>query len=399
MRLKKMKNKKSIIGIVIISFIMIFLLNNFTNSQYDELLPKIKKQLLNKIEIYDDKFPEYTVDGKWFLVDKINWFAGFPGGQLWIMYDLTGDESLKKLALLEADKLIPYDMLDNTHDLGFIFLSTCVKAYERIQIEKYKTASINAAKMLVKRYNQNAKFIRAWGKLGTKPKSGWMIIDTMMNLELLFWAYEQTGNKEFYDIAVQHANTAVKELIRGDYSSYHVIEFNPETGEVEKKRTHQGFGDETTWARGQAWGIYGFAKAYYFTKDEAYLNTSKKMADYFSSNLPEDFVPYWDLSLSGEDIVRDASAGAIAASGMFLLSEISKDESDKKRFYQKAKSIALSLTENYLFIESKREIEEGILLHTVYNHNQNKGVNESYPCGDYYYLETLQKLISSEMTR
>jgi len=243
--------------------------------------------------------------------------------------------------------------------------------------------------MLVKRYNQNAKFIRAWGKLGTKPKAGWMIVDTMMNLELLFWAYEQTGNKKFYDIAVQHANTTMKELIRDDYSSYHVIEFNPETGVVEKKRTHQGFANETTWARGQAWGIYGFAKAYYYTKNEDFLKTSKKMTDYFISYLPEDLIPYWDLSLSGEDVFRDASASAIAASGMFLLSEISQDESSKIRFEQKAKSITLSLTENYLFTESKRETEEGILLHTVYNHSKNKGVNESYPCGDYFYIKSL----------
>jgi unsaturated chondroitin disaccharide hydrolase len=371
---------------------MIFI--STSRAQYEYVLNVIKPQLLNKIEIFGDKFPEYTVDGKWLLVDDINWFAGFPGGQLWIMYELTGLEQFKELAIIEANRLTHYSNLDNTHDMGFIFLPTCVEAYKHTGEEKYKVAAIQAAEMLGKRFNENGNFIRAWGKLGSKPKAGWMIIDTIMNLELLFWTYQQTGNKVFYNIAVKHANTALKELIRDDYSSYHVIEFDPETGEVEKKRTHQGFGDETTWARGQAWGIYGFAKTFQFTQDSTYLNASKKMSKYFLAHLPADFIPCWDLSLSGENIPRDASAGAIAASGLFLLSELVPNENEKKSLLESAEKISTSLVENYLFTNSEREIEQGILLHTVYNHNANKGVDESYPCGDYYFLESLQKLIT-----
>lgn len=385
------KGKLRIVSILIMLF-FICVSNNF--AQYESALDAIKGQLLQKIEIYDGKFPEYTVDGKWLLVDDINWFAGFPGGQLWIIYGLTGDEEFKKLALAEADKLISYSNIDNTHDMGFIFLPTCVKAFKHTGKKKYQEAAIQAAEMLMKRFNENGNFIRAWGKLGTKPKAGWMIIDTMMNLELLFWAYQQTGNEYFYNVAVKHANTALKELIREDYSSYHVVEFDTETGKVEKKRTHQGFGDETTWARGQAWGIYGFAKAYQFTQDSSYLNTSLKMTDYFSLNLPSDSIPYWDLTQSGENVPRDASAGAIAASGFFLLSELVSDKNEKNKLLESAEKISNSLVENYLFTNSTRDTEQGVLLHTVYNYNANKGVDESYPCGDYYFLEALQKLIT-----
>ncbi len=391
-----MNNCKKYLITALVFCAIVSLLSAQTVTAEKEAIADVGKQLLLQNEIFEGSYPEYTIDGKWLLVDEINWFAGFHGGSLWIQYELTGDSIYKELALKEADKLIPYQTLDTTHDLGFIFLPTCVKAYQVTKLDKYKNAALNAAKMLLKRYNEKVKFIRAWGKLGSPKRAGWMIIDTMMNLELLFWAYEQTGNKTFYDIAVQHANTAMKELIRKDFSSYHVIEFDPLTGNVLKKRTHQGFSDESTWARGQAWGIYGFAKAYNFTKDTAYLNTSMQMADYFLSKLPGDHIPFWDLDLSGNDIVRDASAGAIAACGMFLLNKLLTDSSDQQRYFNAAKLITNSLTKNYLFTNSNRPVEQGILLHTVYNHNKDKGVDESYPCGDYYYMETLSTKIKLE---
>ena len=153
-------------------------------------------------------------------------------------------------------------------------------------------------------------------------KAGWIIIDTMMNLELLFWVAEKTGNREMYEIAYKHALTTLKEIVRDDFSSYHVVEFDPLTGKVLEKKTHQGYSDESTWARGQTWGIYGFATAYKYTEDERFLNASQKMAEYFIKRLPNDFIPVWDLDLDSENNLRDASAGAIAASGLFQLSEL-----------------------------------------------------------------------------
>ncbi len=311
------------------------------------------------------------------------------------MYEMTGDETLKKLALENTDRLINYSGIDYTHDMGFIFLPTAVKAYEHTGEEKYKEAAIKAARMLAKRYNKNGHFIKAWGKLGDEKKAGWVIIDTMMNLELLFWAARETGDSELYDIAYRHAIMTMNNHVRKNYSSYHVVEYNPKSGEVEKKRTHQGIEDESTWARGQAWGIAGFAKAYRYTGDERFLMISQNMADYFIDRLPNDFVPYWDLDLSGDDVVRDASAAAIAAHGMFLLADLSGGKKDSEKYRQTAEKITESLLQNYLYTNSKRETEEGILLHTVYNYHKDWGIDESFPCGDYYLIRATKDLWNS----
>jgi len=366
---------------------------NYTNvfGQSDSLIQVIKKQLIQVDNIINGGFPLYTQNGKWIVSDKPNWFAGFTGGELWKMYEMTGDVTLRERAIKHADQLLQYSDLDNTHDLGFIFYPTVVKAYEMTGAVKYKEAALQAARMLLKRFNEKGHFIRAWGKLGTNDKEGISIIDTMMNLQLLFWAAEVTGNNDFYKAAYEHAITAMKENIRSDFSSFHYVEFDPETGKVIKKGTIQGYTDESTWARGQAWGIYGFANAYKYTHDERFLNVSQKMADYFMNHLPSDFVPYWDLNLSGDNVLRDASAGAIAASGMFLLSDISPNKIECEKYLNNAEKLTTSLTNNYLFTKSKRPVEEGILLHTVYNYAKRYGVDESFPCGDFYYIESLKK--------
>ena len=183
-----------------------------------------------------------------------NWFAGFTAGELWYFYEITGNEEFKVRAIKHCDSLIKFSTLTNTHDLGFIFFNSCVKAYKITGIVKYKEAAIQAARMLLKRFNEKGNFIRAWGELSDSDREGQMIIDTMLNLELLFWAAEETGEYQFYDAAYKHAITCLNNHVRKDFSSYHVVEFNPKTGEVIKKKTHQGFGNESTWARGEAWG-------------------------------------------------------------------------------------------------------------------------------------------------
>ena len=390
-----MKNYHSL-KVQVFIIVSLLILSSCSLFRKKSTIENIECQLIKKDKIFQqaNRYPELTVNGKWtFSQDKRpNWFAGFTGGELWLMYEITGYEELKKRALAHADHLLDYSNLDNTHDMGFIFLPTCVKAYQITGEEKYRQAGIKAAEMLAKRFNKNGKFIRAWGKLGSSRREGWMIIDTMMNLELLFWAAEETGADSLYQIANAHAQTAMNEIVRENYSSYHVIEWEPKTGEVIVKRTHQGYAPESTWARGQAWGIYGFANAYRRTGNKNYLKTSIGMADYFIDHLPEDLVPYWDLDLSGDGVPRDASAAAIAASGMFLLSEIADDEAVKGKYHLYAVKITQSLIDNYLFTQSNRDREEGILLHTVYNYNKGNGVDESYPCGDYYFLEAYKKL-------
>ncbi len=370
------------------ALIILILLSVQTFSQ--SIIDTIGNQSLNKIKIFQNKFPLYTQNGKWITSAQPNWFAGFTSGELWYLYDITGEEKYKKSALAQADLLIDYAELDNTHDLGFIFMNSCVKAYQHTKEIKYKIAALKAAEMLAKRYNEKGNFIRAWGKLGTDDREGLMIIDTMMNLELLFWASNETGDFKFYDIAYNHAITCFKQHIRENFSSYHVVEFDVQNGNVKRKFTHQGFQDESTWARGQAWGIYGFAVAYNYTKDQRFLNASIQIAKYFINNLPEDKVATWDLDLLNKTDIRDASSSAIAASGMFLLSDLISEENLSNYFLINSLQIIKFLKEKYLFTNSGRE-EQGLLLHTVYNYHKNWGVDESFPCGDFYFVECLAK--------
>jgi len=374
--------------LIIISLLFLTQLNSYAQ----DLLKSISDQLIKKDNIIGTKFPSYTENGKWVLSDKPNWFAGFTCGELWYMYDLTGNEDLKNRAVADADNLLKFALPDNTHDLGFIYFNSLVKTYQHTGQTKYRDAAISAARLLAKRFNAKGNYIRAWGKLGTDEREGWTIIDTMVNIELLFWAAQETGDYSLYDIAYKHAITAMNENIRSNYSSYHLVEFNPKSGAVVKKGTRQGFSDESTWARGQAWGIYGFANAFKYTGDQRFLAASRKMSEYFLKNLPGDMVPNWDLDLKADSVIRDASSAAIAASGFYILSDVASSKIEHLKYLELAGKITRSLTNNYLFTNSKRNIEEGILLHTVYNYGKEWGIDESYPAGDFYFIECLKKL-------
>lgn len=386
-----MRNFNLYIILFFAAYLSFINVNAYTVSDIDAKVEAIVAQLLEKYNIVEGKFPEYTVDGKWQFRKDANWFSGFIGGELWQLYGITKDERFKDRAIKVADNLIQYAEIDYTHDMGFIFFPSVVKAYQLTGEKKYRDAAYKAALMLAKRFNKNGNFIRAWGKLGTDDRSGVVIIDTMMNLELLFWAADELELPELYEIAYKHAVICMNEHVREDYSTYHVVEYDPSNGNVLKKYTHQGYGDKTTWARGQAWAIYGFAKAYKYTDDIRFLNLSIKLGNYFLKHLPDDFVPIWDLSLSGNDELRDASAGAIAASGMYLLSDLSKTKDDHIKYSAAADSITESLLNNYLFTNSKREVEQGLLIHTIYHFHKKWGVDESYPCGDYFLTEALNK--------
>jgi beta-galactosidase len=354
-------------------------------------LTKIEDQLLKKDQILKGRFPTTTLKGKWISSEHPNWLSGFLGGELWLVYEMTGNPELKKRAIEQADRLIQFARMDDTHDMGFIFLPTCVKAYMMTGEKKYREAAIVAARMLARRFNTKASFLRAWGKLGSSDQAGWMIVDTMMNLELLFWAAEETGECELYEIAYKHAITSMNQNIRRDFSTFHVVEFDTLSGGVSKRRTYQGFSDSSTWSRGQAWGIYGFANAYKRTGDVRFLHVAQKMADYFISRLPEDCVPYWDLELSGDTVLHDASAGAVASSGLFLLSDSARHRSESRKYGYWADRILESLKGKYLFTKGRNELEEGILLHSVYNFPKNLGVDESLPAGDFYLIEAIKR--------
>ncbi len=372
---------------------LFFLLLSFawghTHVVPDSVLGKMAHRVLQMDDWRGNQWQLYTENGRWKYQNNVNWLAGFLGGELWNMYRLTGKEVFKQRALTFADALLPYSSKDDTHDMGFIFYPTVVRAYQKTGLKRYKTAALQAARMLLKRYNKRGHFIRAWGKLSSARKAGWSIIDTMMNLDLLFWASEVSGDVRFGEAAYAQAITCMKQHVRPDGSSFHVVIFDPRTGEVLKKQTHQGATDRSTWARGQAWGIYGFARAYLHTKDERFLNTACRMADFMLRHLPADGIPFWDLTAPVARGVRDASAAAVLAAGLYQLASVVHKGQRMLTYQSTADRIVDSLLETYTFWNSRRPSEQGLLIHQVYNYPKHWAVDESYPAGDYYLTEAV----------
>jgi len=258
-------------------------------------------------------------------------------------------------------------------------------AFEETNIESYKNIILQSANSLSARYNSNVGCIQSWnGEFQ-------VIIDNMMNLEILFWASKNGGSSSFYDIAVSHAYKTIENHVREDGSSFHVVHYDPNTGEVIKKRAAQGYSENSTWARGQAWGIYGFTMCYRETQDINFLNTAIKMADYYIANLPSDYVPYWDFNLPDDydKKYRDASAATITLSALLELRSYSNNA---EKYDLVIENIYNSLVENYLSINTN---SSGIINHCAYNVNSSDPFDwdSSTIWGDYYFLESLIKYV------
>lgn len=336
-------------------------------------------------------------DGSLRLVIPRDWCSGFFAGNLWQMYGYTHQEEWKK----EAEKYTwPIEKMKNhtgTHDLGFMLYSSFGRAYALTGEQAYKDVILQAARSLASRYSDKVKAIRSWDH----NKDKWrypVIIDNMLNLELLFEASKLTGDDTYYNIAVNHANTTMKNHFRKDYSCYHVVSYDPETGKVEKKNTHQGIADESVWSRGQAWGLYGFTMCYRYTRDEKYLEQARKIASFIFSqpDMPEDLVPYWDMKDPAiPNAPRDASAAAVNASALYELAlYVPKEEA--KGYRKTADKILNSLYKNY---RSKVNANKGfLLLHSVGNYPANDEIDVPIVYADYYYLEALSRKGFHEMT-
>lgn len=314
-----------------------------------------------------------------------SWTSGFYPGLLWQLYDHSKNESLKEAAM-QWSAVVEKEKLDGgTHDLGFKVYCPFGNAYKITKDEKYKDIFLTAAKTLCTRFNPNVKAIRSWDHhehLWKYP----VIIDNMMNLEMLFEATRLTGDSMYYHIANQHATTTLKNHFRGDNSSYHVVDYNPETGKVVKKNTHQGFNHESAWSRGQAWGLYGYTVAYRYTGEKKYLEQAQKIAEFIFThpNLPSDLIPYWDYDAPNiPDEPRDVSAAAIAASGLFELS--THDSPNAIKYQAWANQILNSLaSEKY-----KCSIPPFFLQHSVGSIPGEFEMDAPIIYADYYYVEAL----------
>lgn len=359
-----------------------------------EAMHYVKSKVNEKLPKYSTVFPtsssENLIYGE---MGNKDWTEGFWTGILWLLYEDTNEE--KYLSALETLLRTFQERLDqniglNTHDIGFLYSLSTLAGYKITGNEKALELSVRAADRLMERYSAKAQIIQAWGNLEDPKEKGRMIIDCLMNLSLLYNISEITGEKKYKEAAEHHAKQAQKYLVREDYSTYHTYYMNVDTGEPIKGVTAQGYSDNSAWARGQAWGVYGFALSYAHTGDKTFLETASRIADYYLERLPEDFVPYWDLYFQEGDEYRDSSSAGILACGLLELSKhLPVLDPRKKEYEETAVQIVKSLFENYT---TEKDLSNGIIKHGVYAIPFHVGVDECCIWGDYFYVEALMRL-------
>ncbi|MFL5738791.1 MAG: alpha-L-fucosidase [Flavisolibacter sp.] len=328
--------------------------------------------------------PRTLDSGQLKLVSSRDWTSGFFPGELWFLYAATGKEQWKKEAGKFTANMEREKTNGGTHDMGFKIYCSFGTGYRLTHDPHYRDVIIQSARTLSTRFNPVTGVIKSWDN---RKWENPVIIDNMMNLELLFEATRLSGDSSFYKIAVSHAKTTMKNHYRSDYSSYHVVDYDSTTGRVIARVTHQGYSDESAWARGQAWGLYGFTMCYRETKDRAFLQQAEHIADFLLNhpNLPRDMVPYWDFNAPNiPNEPRDASAAAIMASALYELSNYS---TKGKTYRQKADQILQNLTRYYR--SPLGENKGFILLHSTGSKPSNSEVDVPIDYGDYYYLEAV----------
>ena len=335
------------------------------------------------------RIPSTFKAGEVEFVPEDDWVSGFFAGTLWYMYELTADEMWADHARVHTEKLDSIQYLTWHHDVGFMVFDSFGNGLRIKNIPEYRDKILTTAHSLSTRFRTGAGVLQSWNvDRGWQAERGWkcpVIIDNMMNLEILFNATRMSGDSTFFKIAVSHADRTLENHFRPDASSYHVVDYDPETGEVLHRCTAQGYADESAWARGQAWALYGFAPAYSYTGFERYLEQSEKVAAYIIGRLPEDGVPYWDFDAPDiPDTYRDASSAAIMASAFYHLYSIT----GTIQYRQTADKMLSSLS------SPAYRAEPGtnggfILMHSVGSlpHGSNIDVPLNY--ADYYFLEAL----------
>ncbi|MFD0941110.1 glycoside hydrolase family 88 protein [Pedobacter boryungensis] len=330
------------------------------------------------------------------LVATRDWTSGFFPGVLWYLDEYYKTAQWKSAAQKFTTYMEKEKTNGTTHDMGFKVFCSVGNAFRLTGSAHDKDVIIEAAKTLATRFNPKTGVILSWDHSRDKWVNP-VIIDNMMNLELLFEATKLTGDSSFYKIAVSHANTTMKNHFREDFSSYHVVDYDPKTGEILKKTTHQGYSNSSAWARGQAWGLYGYTMCYRYTKNPIYLKQAENIAKFIfnNPNMPKDLVPYWDFNAPQiPNEPRDASAAAVIASGLYELSKYSKQGSD---YYKKANKILNSLSTAY--IAPIGTAKGFILLHSTGSKPSNSEVDGPLNYADYYYLEALLRYKNYKSTK
>jgi unsaturated chondroitin disaccharide hydrolase len=342
-----------------------------------------------------DGFPELTLGDQWICSDQGGWTCGHWVGLLWLAYAYTRDHSFEMQARKWAARLRPRQYDTTTHDLGFLFENSHVLGANITGDAELKPPALQAARSLALRFNPKMNLFQAWGPLNASPElRGRTIIDTMMNLDLLFWASRELSEFYLAERAIAHARACLAHHVRDDFTTSHGAEFDPDTGSFLGLKTYQGLSSSSCWSRGQSWAIYGFVDCYRFTQDETFLLTSRHLVEYAVNHLPGDYVPFWDYSspLIPHD-VRDSSAASILACGLLYLAELENDPVMAERWQKSAEQILLSLWENYT---SRQSIEPSILIHGTRSKPENF-MDHGLIYGDYYFVEGLLRLVDVDL--
>ncbi|WP_245949461.1 glycoside hydrolase family 88 protein [Echinicola strongylocentroti] len=338
-------------------------------------------------------------DGEMMWVhDGFDWTEGFFPGSLWYLYALTGDQKWKADAGF-FQELIKEDRFYSNHDLGFVFNNSFGNGLRLTGQKSYEKVLVDAANTLLERYDPKVESIKSWDTdKGWQSERGWqypVIIDNMMNLELLFEVSKLTGDPKYADIAIKHANTTLANHFRDDYSSYHVVDYDSLTGAVRKKERAQGAAHESSWARGQAWGLYGFTMCYRYTNNETYLEQAKNIASFILSNpeIKSNSIPFWDYDAPGiPNEPKDASAAAITASALIELSNYLEEG-----YLDSAKEMISTLSGSKYFAQNGAN-HHFLLMHSVGSIPHGAEIDKPLNYADYYYLESLFRLKNKGIT-
>lgn len=356
---------------------------------------KIKLEIVAKRN--KDKIPYTTKDGIFddMSVNNVCWWTnGFWGGMMWQLYHATNNEMYRQIAE-ENERKLDQNLMNAQgldHDNGFKWLPTAIANYRVSGNQESRNRGLLAANNLAGRFNPVGSFIRAWNDGGDGGTAGWAIIDCMMNLPLLYWAYKETKDPRFLQVATIHADTAEKYFVRQDGSVNHIVEFNPATGEYVKAYGGQGCAVGSSWTRGQAWAIYGFVLSYIHTKNEAYLNTAKRVANYFIANIPENGLIPVDFRQPRDCSLEDSTAAAIAACGMLEIGKYVSQE--EKHVYHNAAIRLLQALEQGR-CNWNEDCDNILEKCTAAFHDEHHEFSIIY--GDYFFIEAIWKLTQQEL--
>lgn len=361
----------------------------------DETWSKLDKKLSRTAVKSRDKIP-YTTHGGVHddhSSDPLGWTTGFWGGLMWLMYAETGNEEYKKTAIRSEELLDPaFEHIEGFyHDVGFMWHLLSGAHYKLTGDAASRNRDLLCAMTLASRFKLNGRYIRAWnGKWGNENNDGWTIIDCMMNLPILYWASDEIGDDRFKQIAMAHADMAMRDHVRADGSINHIVCHDTVTGEMTGTKGGQGYGVGSTWSRGEAWGLYGFILSYIHTGEERYLDTAKKIAHYFIANLAADeWLPLVDFRAPAEPVLYDSTAGAISACGLI---EIAKNvpEHEQKIYISAAINILKAMEKRFCNWEEDEDsiLQMGTEMYT-------NGIHKPIIYGDYYFAEAILKLKGS----